>query len=34
VSPLAPATVRRPPPTLDQHGALVRSHGWDAVALA
>jgi crotonobetainyl-CoA:carnitine CoA-transferase CaiB-like acyl-CoA transferase len=22
--------VRRPPPQLDQHGALVRRHGWDA----
>ena len=34
VAPLAPATVRRPPPTLDQHGALVRAHGWGAVARA
>lgn len=32
VAPLAPASVRRPPPTLDQHGALVREHGWGAVA--
>jgi len=30
VAPLAPATVRRPPPLLDEHGALVRSRGWDA----
>ena len=30
VAPLEPAAVRRPPPTLDQHGALIRSHGWSA----
>jgi crotonobetainyl-CoA:carnitine CoA-transferase CaiB-like acyl-CoA transferase len=30
VSPLAPATIRRPPPRLDEHGALVRSKGWGA----
>jgi crotonobetainyl-CoA:carnitine CoA-transferase CaiB-like acyl-CoA transferase len=23
-------SVRLPPPTLDEHGALVRAHGWDA----
>jgi crotonobetainyl-CoA:carnitine CoA-transferase CaiB-like acyl-CoA transferase len=34
VAPLAPATVRRPPPMLDEHGALVREHGWDAFARA
>jgi hypothetical protein len=34
VQPLAPATVRRAPPMLDQHGALVRAHGWDAFARA
>ncbi len=30
VAPLAPATVRRRPPLLDEHGALVRAHGWAA----
>ena len=34
VEPLAPASIRRPPPTLDQHGPLVRAHGWDAFARA
>ena len=34
VAPLAPASVRRPPPTLDEHGALVRAHGWEAFARA
>jgi len=34
VAPLAPAAVRRAPPTLDEHGALVRAHGWDAFARA
>jgi crotonobetainyl-CoA:carnitine CoA-transferase CaiB-like acyl-CoA transferase len=34
VEPLAPASVRRAPPMLDQHGALVRAHGWDAFARA
>jgi crotonobetainyl-CoA:carnitine CoA-transferase CaiB-like acyl-CoA transferase len=34
VAPLEPATVRRPPPKLDEHGALVRAHGWDAFARA
>lgn len=32
VAPFAPALVRRPPPTLDEHGALVRARGWDAFA--
>jgi hypothetical protein len=32
VAPLAPAGVRRRPPMLDEHGALVRAHGWDAFA--
>jgi crotonobetainyl-CoA:carnitine CoA-transferase CaiB-like acyl-CoA transferase len=32
VAPLAPASVRRPPPMLGEHGALVRAHGWDAFA--
>jgi len=30
VAPMAPGTVRRPPPALDAHGALVRARGWDA----
>lgn len=34
VAPLAPGSVRRAPPTLDQHGALIRSTGWDGVARA
>jgi crotonobetainyl-CoA:carnitine CoA-transferase CaiB-like acyl-CoA transferase len=34
VAPLQPAQVRRPPPTLDEHGALVRAAGWDAFARA
>ncbi len=34
VAPLAPASVRRPPPMLDEHGALVRECGWDAFARA
>jgi crotonobetainyl-CoA:carnitine CoA-transferase CaiB-like acyl-CoA transferase len=32
VAPNAPGTVRLPPPRLDEHGALVREHGWDAFA--
>jgi crotonobetainyl-CoA:carnitine CoA-transferase CaiB-like acyl-CoA transferase len=32
VAPQAPATVRRPPPALDEHGAVVRARGWDAFA--
>ncbi len=31
VAPIAPASVRRPPPTLDQHGDAVRARGWNAV---
>ena len=34
VAPLQPARVRRPPPLLDEHGALVRAHGWGAFARA
>jgi crotonobetainyl-CoA:carnitine CoA-transferase CaiB-like acyl-CoA transferase len=34
VAPLQPATVRRPPPMLDEHGAAVRAHGWHAFARA
>lgn len=30
VAPMAPGAVRRPPPLLDEHGALVRAHGWAA----
>ncbi len=32
VAPSAPATVRRPPPLLDEHGARVRAVGWEAFA--
>lgn len=32
VMPMKPAAVRRAPPMLDEHGALVRAHGWDAFA--
>jgi hypothetical protein len=28
--PVAGATIRRPPPRLDEHGPLVRSRGWEA----
>jgi len=30
IAPLAPATVRLPPPRLDQHGDQVRRLGWRA----
>lgn len=30
VAPQEPGTVRRPPPRLDEHGALVRARGWGA----
>jgi crotonobetainyl-CoA:carnitine CoA-transferase CaiB-like acyl-CoA transferase len=30
VAPNAPGTVRLPPPRLDEHGSIVRAHGWDA----
>ena len=30
IAPNAPGTVRLPPPMLDEHGALVRAHGWEA----
>jgi crotonobetainyl-CoA:carnitine CoA-transferase CaiB-like acyl-CoA transferase len=30
VAPSVPGTVRLPPPRLDEHGALVREHGWRA----
>jgi len=32
VWPEAPATVRRPPPMLDEHGAEIRRRGWGAFA--
>jgi crotonobetainyl-CoA:carnitine CoA-transferase CaiB-like acyl-CoA transferase len=32
IPPFPPGTVRRPPPRLDEHGALVRAHGWNAFA--
>lgn len=34
VAPLAPASVRRAPPLLDEHGALVREWGWEAFSRA
>ena len=34
VAPLAPGTVRLPPPRLDEHGALVRAKGWAAFVRA
>jgi crotonobetainyl-CoA:carnitine CoA-transferase CaiB-like acyl-CoA transferase len=30
VAPSVPGTVRRPPPKLDEHGALIRREGWGA----
>jgi len=30
VAPQAPGTVRRPPPRLDEHGAVIRRDGWGA----
>jgi crotonobetainyl-CoA:carnitine CoA-transferase CaiB-like acyl-CoA transferase len=30
VAPQSPGTIRRPPPMLDQHGAVIRARGWDA----
>ena len=30
VAPQAPGRVHLPPPTLDEHGALVRAKGWAA----
>jgi crotonobetainyl-CoA:carnitine CoA-transferase CaiB-like acyl-CoA transferase len=34
VAPSIPGAVRLPPPRLDEHGALVRAHGWDAFGRA
>lgn len=34
IAPQPPGAVLRPPPTLDQHGAIVREHGWDAFTRA
>jgi glutaryl-CoA transferase len=33
IPPSAPGLIRRPPPRLDEHGPLIRSHGWDAFRL-
>ncbi len=33
VAPSVPGSVRRPPPRLGEHDALVRAHGWDAFRL-
>jgi crotonobetainyl-CoA:carnitine CoA-transferase CaiB-like acyl-CoA transferase len=33
VAPATGGSIRRPPPALDAHGALVRTHGWQACAL-
>ncbi len=30
VAPQSPGAVRRPPPRLDEHGALIRAKGWSA----
>ena len=30
IAPNAPGTVRLPPPMLDEHGVLIRAHGWEA----
>ncbi len=32
VAPSVPGSVRLPPPTLDEHGALIRVHRWNAFA--
>ena len=32
--PSVPGSVRRPPPRLGEHSALVRAHGWDAFSAA
>lgn len=32
ISPRPPAGVRLPPPRLDEHGGLIRTHRWDAFA--
>ncbi|HET7585624.1 MAG TPA: CoA transferase [Gemmatimonadaceae bacterium] len=32
IPPAVPGRVRYPPPRLDEHGALVRAHGWNAFA--
>jgi crotonobetainyl-CoA:carnitine CoA-transferase CaiB-like acyl-CoA transferase len=34
VAPQAPGTVRRPPPRLDEHGAVIRRDGWGAFIAA
>jgi crotonobetainyl-CoA:carnitine CoA-transferase CaiB-like acyl-CoA transferase len=30
IPPLPPASIRREPPLLDEHGPLIRLHGWNA----
>jgi crotonobetainyl-CoA:carnitine CoA-transferase CaiB-like acyl-CoA transferase len=30
IAPSVPGSVRLPPPRLDEHGALIRAHGWGA----
>jgi len=32
IAPPAPGSVRLPPPRLDEHGSLIRAHGWGAFA--
>lgn len=34
VAPSVPGTVRLPPPRLDEHGTLIRAHGWGAFTRA
>jgi crotonobetainyl-CoA:carnitine CoA-transferase CaiB-like acyl-CoA transferase len=33
VAPSVPGSVRLPPPMLNEHGALIREHGWSAFSL-
>jgi crotonobetainyl-CoA:carnitine CoA-transferase CaiB-like acyl-CoA transferase len=34
IAPSVPGSVRLPPPMLNEHGAEVRAHGWDAFSLS
>lgn len=34
VAPSIPGSIRRAPPRLDEHGGLIRRHGWDAFRIA
>lgn len=34
IAPQRPGALRRPPPRLDEHGALIRSEGWNAFSVA